>query len=231
MDIKKLISLGLVCLFLPSCFKGNEGITEHHGIVYTEEAIDKGALNQYFLDNEELYPSYKRLKENCPDLLDHVKCIESAGGFYASGLSMFRFSSTGNGFLDGETFLLDKCYDGDYYFQLGQAFGGHGVTDFARRQGDVGFWIFFLYSFGSGIHQTRVGAYEIGRHQLYSFDTVKLENNKDFTLVVDEQRNIDVYEATIDAQYDENNFETFNIVKGKLAVDNVDDYKKQLISK
>jgi len=225
------VPLVITALSVTSCFHANEGISEHHGIVYTNEIIDKRALDEYFLNNNDLYPSYEKLKENCPDLLDHVKCIESAGGFYVSGLSMFRFSSTGNGFLDGETFLLDKCYDGDYYFQLGGAFGGHGVTDFVRRQGDAGFWIFFLYSSGSGIHQTRVGAYEIGHHRLYSFDTVKLEYNKDFTLVVDEQRNIDVYEATIDVQYDENNFETFNIVKGKLAVDNIDDYEKQLISK
>ena len=229
MDIKKLISLGLVCLFLPSCFKGNEGITEHHGIVYTEEAIDKDALNQYFLDNEELYPSYKRLKENCPDLLDHAKCIESAGGFYASGLSMFRFSSTGNGFLDGETFLLDKCYDGDYYFHLGQAFGGHGVTEIARRQGNLGYWIFFLYSFGSGVHQTRIGAYRIGKHQLYSFKGIELENHKDFTLVVDDKGNIDIYEAEITPHYDENKFVTFDILKGNLVINDVDDYEKVLI--
>ena len=229
MDIKKLISLGLVCLFLPSCFKGNEGITEHHDIVYTEEAIDKDALNQYFLDNEELYPSYKTLKENCPDLLNHVQTIESAGGFYSSGLSMMRFSSEGNGFLDGETFLLDKAYDGDYYFNLGQAFGGHGVTEFARRQGNLGFWIFFLYSFGSGVHQTRIGAYSIGKHQLYSFKGIELENNKDFTLVVDDKGNIDIYEAEITPHYDENKFVTFDISKGNLVINDVDDYEKVLI--
>ena len=226
-----IVPLVITALSVSACFHANEGISEHHGIVYTNETIDKKALDKYFLNNNDLYPSYERLKENCPDLLDHVKCIESAGGFYASGLSMFRFSSNSNGFLDGETFLLDKCYDGDYYFQLGQAFGGHGVTDFVRRQGNVGFWIFFLYSFGSGVHQTRVGAYEIGCHQLYSFDTVKLENNKDFTLVVDDKGNIDIYEAEITPHYDENKFVTFDILKGNLVINDVDDYEKQLISK
>lgn len=222
----RVIPLVIAAISVTSCFRANKGIAEHHDIVYTEEAFDKEALDKYFLENSEFYPSYQTLKGNCPDLLDRVKCIESAGGFYASGLSMFRFSTHENGFLGGETFLLDKCYDGDYYFHLGQAFGGYGVTDFVRRQGNAGFWIFFLYSFGSGIHQTRVGAYEIGRHRLYSFDTINLEDNKDFTLVVDEQRNIDVYEATINAQYDENYFATFTITKNKLVVDNIDDYKK-----
>ena len=222
----QIISLVIISVSVTSCFHTNKGIAEHHDIVYTEEAIDKDALDRYFLKNSDLYPSYETLKGNCPDLLDHVKCIESAGGFYASGLSMFRFSSNNNGFLDGETFLLDKCFDGDYYFRLGVAFGGYGVTDFVRRQGNAGFWIYFLYSFGSGIHQTRVGAYNIGKHQMYSLDGVELENHKDFTLVVDKQGNIDVYEATINRQYDENHFETFNITKGELVVDNVDDYNK-----
>ena len=220
------VPLVITALSVTSCFHANEGISEHHDIVYTNEIIDKKALDEYFLNNNDLYPSYETLKENCPDLLDHVKCIESAGGFYASGLSMFRFSSTGNGFLDGETFLLHKCYDGDYYFQLGGAFGGHGVTDFVRRQGNAGFWIYFLYSNGSGIHQTRIGAYQIGKHTMYTLDSVELENNKDFTLVVDEQGNIDVYEATIDAQYDENYFATFTITRDKLVVDNIDDLNK-----
>lgn len=225
MRIGKIVPICLTCLCLPSCFKTNKGIAEHYDIVYMNEAIDKDALDKYFLDNDELYPSYQILKENCPDLLNHVKCIESAGNFYASGLSMFRFSSTGNGFLDDATFLLDKCYDGDYYFQLGNSFGGYGVTDFVRRQGNAGHWIYFLYSSGSGIHQSRIGAYEKGKHQLYSFDDIELENNKDFALAVDEKGNIGVYEATITPHYDNEGFETFDILKDKLVIDNIDDYR------
>ena len=229
MEFIRIIPFGVVCCCLASCFQTNKGIAEHHDIVYTEEAIDKTALDRYFLDNEEAYPSYSKLKENVPDLLNHVKCIESAGGFYASGLSMFRFSSNGNGFLDGETFLLNKCYDGDYYFRLGNAFGGHGVTDFVRRQGNAGHWIYFLYSAGSGIHQTGIGAYEIGKHNIYLFDNLSLATNMDFALEVDEQGNIDVYEATITPIYDDQDFETFDISKGKLAIDNVDEFKKTKI--
>ena len=225
MRIERIVPLCLACLCLPSCFKANKGIAEHHDIVYTNEKIDKDALDKYFLDNDELYPSYQTLKENCPNLLDHVRCVESAGGFYASNLSMFRFSSTGNGFLDGATFLLEKYSDENHYFQLGSSFGGYGVTDFVRRQGDAGHWIYFLYSSGSGIHQTRIGAYERGKHQLYSFDDIELENNKDFTLVVDEKGDIDVYEATITSHYDDEDFETFDIIKSKLVIDNLDDYK------
>lgn len=225
MKIKNIIPLCLVCLCLPSCFKTNRGIAEHHDIVYTNETIDKVALDQYFSNDEEMYPTYQTLKSNVPDLLDHVKCIESAGGFYASGLSMFRFSDNNNGFLDGETFLLDKCYDGDYYFRLGGAFGGHGVTEFVRRQGNAGHWIYFLYSNGSGIHHTRLGAYRIGKHQFYAFDYIQLENNKDFSLDVNENGNISIYEATITPIRDEEGFETFNIVKGKVVIESIDDYE------
>ena len=221
----KLIPFCLICLCLSSCFKTNKGISEHHNIVYTNATIDKDALDKFFLANEESYPSYQTLKENCPNLLDHVKCIESAGGFYDSGISMFRFSSTDNGFLNSETFLLNKCHDGDYYFQLGGAFGGFGVTDFVRRQGNAGHWIYFLYSNGSGIHQTHIGAYEIGKHQLYSLN-VDLANNEDFALDVDKEGNIDVYSATITPVVDDEGFETFNIVKSELVVDNVDEHKK-----
>lgn len=225
MKIARIVPLCLACLCLTSCLQTNKGIAEHHDIVYTNETIDKKALDKYFLDNEEKYPSYQTLKDNCPNLLDHARCIESAGGFYSSGVSMFRFSSTDNGFLDGETFLLNRCFDGDYYFQLGGSFGGHGVTDFVRRQGNAGHWIYFLYSYGSGIHQTRIGAYQIGKHQLYSFDDISLENNKDFALNVDKEGKIGVYEATITSNYDDDGFVTFNTLKGNLVIDNIDDYK------
>lgn len=215
MKIVRIVPFILVGLCLASCFEVNRGNPERHDIVYNNKKIDKNSLDKYFKDNEEKYPSYQELKGNSPDLLDHVKSIE------CGNLLMFRFSDSNNGFLDGATFL----YDGYTYIQLGASFGGYGVTEFVLKFGDAGHWMYFLYSFGSGIHRTHIEAYEIITNQFYSFEGVDLGLYDDYTLVIDEDNNIDVYKAEITPIYDDDDFCTFDIQKGKIFIDNVDDYQ------
>lgn len=231
MKSRKIINLCLTSLCLTSCtfFAYAKSPTYHFDIAYIDVNFDKDKLDSYFLSNSDIYPTYQELKNNQPNLLDHIKVIRSTNNHRLGHPFLLRFSLNNNGFLDNQTFLMDQRSDGDYYFKLGQAFGGFGVTDFVVRRGYQGDWIFFLYSFGSGIHQTNIGAYDINSFQLYSFDGVELPNNQDFMLVVDKKRNVDVYTATITASYDDEGFPTFNIVKGELQIDNIDDYNKTKI--
>ena len=221
----KVITISLLCLCLTSCFKTNKGVTERFDIVYTDEAIDKDALDQYFMSHEDLYPSYQELKENVPDLLDHTKAINLVGDLSAENITMFRFSGNENGFLDDATFVLEKDDTGNHYSSLGPSFGGFGVTEFIRRSGNAGAWIYFLYSCGSGIHRTSLGAYELGKYQTYQFNDLNLQSNLDYTLVIDENRKINIHEATIDHEYDKDGFSTFSISKGDLVLSDIDEYQ------
>lgn len=203
-------------------FYTNKGTTERQVIEYTDGEIDKESLDAYFLSNEEDYPSYNALKANTPSLLDNVKMLKSSESFIHN-LELFRFSSNGNGFLDGETFI----YDNNNYYQLGGAFGGYGLTEFVRRQGNGGHWLYFVYSFGSGIHRTEIGIFDLLHNGLYFIKDLTLEQGKDFTFMLDESDNsIDLYEATITPNQSDDGFDTYLITKDKLAFQNIDDMGK-----
>ena len=221
-SFKFLITLPIL-LGLSSCYlKVNKGLTEQHYIVYTEEEVDKNAFNKYFLDNEELYPNYKELKKNNPNLMDDVRVVESSN-YFANLFQILRFSQSNNGFLNGETFI----YINDNYYHLGNAFGGFGVTEFIRRQGDAGRWLYFLYSYGSGTHQTDLGVFDLSKCQLYKIKNLNFTPLKDYTFFLDHSDNtIDVYEATIFSEYDEQYFDTHMITQGELMFEDIDDMAK-----
>lgn len=224
-----LITLSLLCFSLvgTSCFGfwTNKGATERLSIEYTDEAIDKEALDQYFLTHQDLYPSYEKLKENEPNILDNVKALKQSDHFI-NDFQILRFSVHENGFLDGETFL----YKSGICYRFGTAFGGFGVTEFVRRQGDAGHWLFFIDSFGSGIHQTQVGVFDLIQNNFYTIKDLELERYKDYTFVVDEKRNnIDLYESSITPSYSDDGFGTYSINQGDLAFQSIDDMEKLLV--
>ena len=223
---KKLFILAFIAFFaLTSCdiFDVNRGIPYRYDIEYTEDSVDKESLDEYFSDNEELYPSYQELKSNDPDLLDNVKAINTGGEYKAK--KMLRFSSNRNGFLDGQTFLFE---DGSYY-PLGISFGGFGMTEFLRIQGNAGHWIYYIYSYGSGIHRTEIRLFSLLNNNVYYLSNLDLGFEKDFTFDIDESDNtIDVYEATIHSSYDDSGFESFLITKGTLAFENIGDMERSI---
>lgn len=203
-------------------FYTNKGTTERYLIEYADGEIDKESLDAFFLSKEENYPSYSTLKANTPTLLDNVKMLKSSESFIHN-LELFRFSSNGNGFLDGETFI----HDNNNYYQLGGAFGGYGLTEFVRRQGNGGHWLYFIYSFGSGIHRTQIGIFDLLHNGLYSINNLVLEPGKNFTFMLDESDNsIDLYEAAIVPIHNDDGYDTYSITNGELAFENIDDMAK-----
>ncbi len=204
-------------------FEPRRAATEHNTIEYTDDKINKEALDEYFSSNEELYPSYNSLKKNVPELLNNVKMIRS-GSRFSDELLSFRFSNTGNGFLDGETFIY---FNGNFY-HLGTAFGGYGVTELVRQQDNNGHWLYFIFSYGSGIHRTQVGVFDLIKEEFLIIEGLMLEMHKDYTFVLDKTDNsIDLYEATIIPNDLGDGFCTYTITKGELAFDNIDTMKKK----
>ena len=221
-SFKFLFTLPILIGLFSCDIKVNKGLTEQHFIEYSDEEVDKNSLNKYFLDNEDVYPSYRELKKNQPYLLDHVRVVESSN-FFANSFQILRFSQQDNGFLNGETFI----YINDNYFHLGGAFGGYGVTEFVRRQGDAGRWLYFIYSYGSGIHRTELRVFDLIHLNLYSISNLSLTSSKDYTFVLDNSDNtIDLYEASITCVYDDELFDTHIIQNGELVVENIDDMTK-----
>ncbi len=206
---------------LSACFGSNKGGTVKYQIEYNNESINKVNLDNYFLTHEEEYPSYKALKENVPNILDRTRTINISEGF-TNKMQAIRFSNSENGFLGGETFLLHN----GQYFHLGGAWGGHGVTEFIRRQGDRGYWLYFLYSNGSGIHRTNIGVYSMSKSELYTISSLELEINKDYTFKISENNTIDIYEATIEFYYDEGMFPHYTIVEKGLVIEAIDELQK-----
>lgn len=224
----KFIFLLLIVLPLCSCSKG---VFDHLLIEYSDTKVDIDGLDNYLSDNIN-YPSYAELKNNQPNLLNNVKKIndeyEYDGKIYDKEMSLefYRFSSYGNGFLNNETFLR---YDNGKveYYQLGTAFGGYGVTDIIVNRGDRGHWIFFIYSYGSGIHRTGLYVFDMIDHKICIIKDLKLEENIDYAFEYDSKKNqIDLYEATITSSYDENGFVTYEITKTNLYKEAIDELKK-----
>lgn len=223
MNIKKffiLLPLFSVSL-LSSCYKVNKGNVTRCEIKYSEEEVDKSSLDLYFLNNEDLYPNYQKLKNNTPDLLDHTRIIEVPDD-YKNDMKLIRFSFYKGGFLDNQTFLYRRIDNTDHYFHLGSAFGGTGVSEFVFRRGDAGFYLFFLYSFGSGISRSEIGIFDFFKNEFYQIEGLSLEINKNYTLFVDGQ-NIDIYEADIFGRYDDNNFPLYDINRKDLVIKNIDE--------
>ena len=219
---KNILGLLLLPVILTSCFAGNKGINKRYEVIFSNEEVDKDSLDSYFLNNEEFYPNYQTLKENQPDLLNRVKKIKEDFGT----IEILKFSFIDNGFLDGMSFIH---YENNYY-PLGLSFGGYGLTEFVIRSGNLGAWLYFIYSSGSGIHRTHLGIFNIYYQQFYAVDNLKLETMKDYTLFVNKNDSIDLYEADIyQNNVDNDSFYTYSIFKKDLVYKNIDDMPKSII--
>ena len=220
---KPLVFLNLLLCTSCTLFTANKGVTVRFDITYKDEKVDKESLDDYLTNNAS---SYAELKRNKPDILEQIKVIDSSGNDFKNNIKMFRFSTHENGFLDGATFLQAN----DTYYPLGSSFGGFGVTEFIRRQGDSGFWLYFIYSYGSGIHRTDVRAMNYPKGEFYTIDGLDLGLSIDYTFEINKEDNtIDLYKADIKTTYDEGHFDHFTITKKSLAFAKIDNMPKTLV--
>lgn len=84
------------------------------------------------------------------------------------GLCIFKFDGDGGGTIYGEGFLL---YENEIY-PLGISFGGWGLTSFAVADTDHNGSneLYFTYSWGSGIHRSELGYFDMQSKDIIYFD-------------------------------------------------------------
>lgn len=216
---KKLLVITLFALTcLTCCTVASESFLINFGIEYTEESVDIKSLDNYFLNNKEKYPSYIELKNDQPELLNHTKYVKVEPAIAKRNIKVIRFSSKDNGGLDNTTYLRLN----NNYYPLGESFGGWGVTEFVYQKVDKHEWLYFLYSCGSGIHRSFVDAIDLSNGIYYSVIGIEtMDAFIDYTFEIDEENNIDLYEAEIFHAYDEEGYDLFNIAKKELAIENI----------
>jgi len=126
----------------------------NYGNVTVTDALD--AAFYTCIDN------YAEIKDCNPDFLSNLKIVTPS--FLRDKCSIYRFGyDTGAG--EGETFLL---YDGVIY-RIGIAFGGYGVTEFAYVNHNGIDILYFIYSWGSGVHRSHIGAFDFSTKQILDY--------------------------------------------------------------
>ncbi len=139
----------LFLLIITGCNISNYSIYE---IKINNDAVDKELMHEYLSSNADF--SYEAILENTPDLMTRLYNVTPKE--LKNKCSIYRFSYENCGGLGGETFLI---YDNDVYI-LGAAFGGYGVTELAYRSSNDENKLYYIFSCGSGIHRSAVGAFD-----------------------------------------------------------------------
>lgn len=124
-------------------------------------AVDKAMIDGYLMNCTDF--NYGTIKNNDPDILTNLKNVTP--DLLKNKCSIYRFTYSTTSSLGGETFLI---YDGNVY-QLGSAWGGFGITEFAYECHDRKDMLYFIYSSGSGIHRSHIGLFDFNTKQILDY--------------------------------------------------------------
>ena len=150
--MKKIIYLLIfivLCVSMAGCNRSKYTIYE---MKINNDIVEKDLMHEYLLNNDDF--NYEAILKNTPDLMDRLYNVTPKD--LKHKCSIYRFSYENCGGLGGETFLL---YDDEVY-SIGSAFGGYGVTEFAYVNTNQQNMLYYIYSCGSGIHRSGVGAFD-----------------------------------------------------------------------
>lgn len=142
-----IILVTLLCFILTSCSNSNYNIYE---MKINNDPVDEKIMNEYVSSDDD----YTKLLENTPNLMSYLHNVTPKA--LKKKCDIYRFSYDECGKLGGETFLVYE----DQVYQLGTAFGGYGVTEFAYIDTKDQNKLYFIFSAGSGIHQSSIGAFD-----------------------------------------------------------------------
>lgn len=124
----------------------------------TDRVVDEQRIDQLLLDSG-CFSNYRTIKKNCPHILSYLLNITPA--LLEDKCEIYRFTYEISNALAGETFLV---YEGEVC-QLGSAFGGYGITEFAYINDGNQDRLYFIHSSGSGIHRSHVSAFDFSTKQ------------------------------------------------------------------
>lgn len=119
-------------------------------------SVDIYVIDRFLSSNSD-YPNYARIKYNVPDILSYLVNITPEQ--LRRKCTIYRFCYEPGTSLAGETFLIY----GDEVYPIGNAFGGYGITEFAYQKNDDVDMLYFIYSWGSGIHLSHLGAFDFNK--------------------------------------------------------------------
>lgn len=128
------------------------------------DPVDVQIIDQFLSTCSHASGHYETMKQNVPDILTYLRDVTP--DFLKDKCSIYRFPYAAPTGLSGDTFLV---YDGEV-FVLGEAVGCHGVTEFAYIEQESGETLYFIYSFGSGLHRSHIGAFDFRTKQITNTD-------------------------------------------------------------
>ena len=169
--MKRILSL-LLCVLLVVSIFGCSKATGIYSVLPMEQT--NGAVNQIiidsFLTDNEKHSNYAAIQKNVPNILSNLVNItpDSLKGM----CSIYRFSYETDTSLGGETFLI---YDNMVY-PLGCAVGGYGITEFAYASSNGNNTLYFIYSWGSGIHRSHIGAFNFNTKEITDYGGFIFQN-------------------------------------------------------
>lgn len=159
--MKKAFCL-VLCFWLMSCISGCNTSKGPYTILPMEQVrgkVDTEMIDRFLTDNDD-YDFYGELKINHPTILSELVNVTPKA--LKDKCSIYRFHYGKGGGLAGEAFLI---YDGAVY-PLGKGGGGWGVTEFAYINQDGQDQLYFIYSYGSGMHHSHIGLFDFTTKQL-----------------------------------------------------------------
>ena len=162
--MKRITTLLLCLLFAVSILgcSNTSGIYSIFPMKQTSGAVDQQIIDDFLTDNEE-YANYEEIQKNVPDILSYLENITPDS--LKEICSIYRFTFETATSLGGETFLV---YDNSVY-PLGCAFGGYGITEFAYISSNENHALYFIYSWGSGIHRSHIGMFDFNTKQIADY--------------------------------------------------------------
>lgn len=198
----------IICL--SGCSNSNYNIYE---MKINNDSVDEKIMNEYVSSDDD----YTKLLENTPNLMSYLYNVTPKA--LKKKCDIYRFSYDECGKLGGETFLVYE----DEVYQLGTAFGGYGVTEFAYIDTKDQNILYFIFSAGSGIHHSSIGAFDFDTKTLSYYNPEKTDDpfNQPFAGANDiafdvSEGYLGICEATIG--WKSNDTFEVNIIKGENVI-------------
>ena len=118
--------------------------------------VDTLTIDAYLKRN---LSNYLNICYNLPNVLDSL--VNITPDQLKRICSIYRFPDSIGTSLGGMTLMI---YNSKVY-ELGVAYGGFGVTEFAYKDSDGENILYYIYSFGSGIHRSHIASFNFKTYE------------------------------------------------------------------
>lgn len=222
--MKKVLCV-ILCVLLLSFASGCNKTKGTYTILPMEEAdgtVDKEIIDRFLTDNSS---NYKEIQKNVPDVLSQLMDITPEA--LQDKCSIYKFRKEFGTGLAGRTYLVCD----NKVFPIGNALGGYGITEFAYINDSNQDMLYFIYSWGSGIHRSHIGAFNFNTKEITDYGgLIKGFQGNDIAFCLSkDNKTLGICEAEIKwTNYDTGEVE---ITKGKRIFRDIDAFAFTAIDK